>query len=300
NAKRPKINIEEPFETPAGTQWALANKIPDINKMGNVQGIIGFVIDITHQKNLESKLKESEAMYRKAYIKEEFYKDLLAHDMKNILQGILMGLELNKFLLEKYQDDELINNIRLMKEQIFKGTHLISNIMKFSNINGAGFVLKNINLNTILEKSIDSIKNQTFYHPRDLNIKIHSFSKNIIVQASDFLSAVFDNLLLNAIIHNKNPVIEIQIHISRQLKNATDYIRIEFIDNGVGIEDERKEIIFMRGYSEERTIHGSGLGLSLVRGIIKNYKGEIWVEDRIKGEPSKGSKFILLIPEVRK
>ncbi|MHA1783302.1 MAG: PAS domain-containing protein, partial [Promethearchaeota archaeon] len=93
NAKRPKINIEEPFETPAGTQWALANKIPDINKMGNVQGIIGFVIDITHQKNLESKLKESEAMYRKAYIKEEFYKDLLAHDMKNILQGILMGLE---------------------------------------------------------------------------------------------------------------------------------------------------------------------------------------------------------------
>ena len=41
-----------------------------------------------------------------------------------------------------------------------------------------------------------------------------------------------------------------------------------------------------------------GLGLALVKKIIDNYNGKIWVEDRVKGDHSKGSNFVLLIPEV--
>ena len=41
-----------------------------------------------------------------------------------------------------------------------------------------------------------------------------------------------------------------------------------------------------------------GLGLSLVRKIIANYKGHIWVEDKVLGDYKKGSNFIILIPEV--
>ncbi len=298
NNKRPKIYIEEPFETPIGTRWALANKFPAIDNKGNVQGIMGIVIDITDRKNLESKLKESEALYRKAYMKEEFYKDLLAHDMKNILQGILMGLEVNESLLKEHRDQELlINNINFLKEQVLKGTHLISNVMKFSTLNGARFEFKSMDLCAVLRRSINSLKNQI--SSRDLDISVKLYSKNIMIRGNDFLSDIFDNILLNAVMHNKNYLVEIQIHISKEKKNATDYIKIEFIDNGMGIEDERKEKIFMRGYSEEKTIHSSGLGLSLVRRIVHNYDGEIWVEDRIQGDPSKGSKFILLIPEWR-
>jgi signal transduction histidine kinase len=40
-----------------------------------------------------------------------------------------------------------------------------------------------------------------------------------------------------------------------------------------------------------------GLGLSLVKKIIDSYKGQIWVEDKIKGDFTKGSNFIILIPE---
>ena len=42
------------------------------------------------------------------------------------------------------------------------------------------------------------------------------------------------------------------------------------------------------------------MGLSLVKRIIESYEGEIWVEDRIIGDHSKGSNFIILIPQVRK
>ena len=40
-----------------------------------------------------------------------------------------------------------------------------------------------------------------------------------------------------------------------------------------------------------------GFGLTLVKKIIESYKGEIWIEDRVKGDYSHGSNFIFLIPE---
>ncbi|MHA1726923.1 MAG: ATP-binding protein, partial [Promethearchaeota archaeon] len=72
------------------------------------------------------------------------------------------------------------------------------------------------------------------------------------------------------------------INITRE-KTDEDCILIEFVDNGKGIEDERKESIFLRGTTDKGTIHGMGIGLSLVKMIIDGYKGKIWVEDRIKG-----------------
>jgi len=47
-------------------------------------------------------------------------------------------------------------------------------------------------------------------------------------------------------------------------------------------------------------MRGMGLGLSLVKKIIESYHGQIWVEDRVKGDSTRGSNFVLLIPEVKK
>ena len=90
-------------------------------------------------------------------------------------------------------------------------------------------------------------------------------------------------------------------HISDKRSNLSDGTSLdhmEFIDNGVGIEDSRKKIVFQRGYGDEKSIHGMGLGLSLVQKIIDNYNGKIWVEDRVNGDYTKGSNFVILIPEV--
>ena len=41
-----------------------------------------------------------------------------------------------------------------------------------------------------------------------------------------------------------------------------------------------------------------GIGLSLVKKILENFEGKIWVEDKIKGDYDEGSKFVVLLPEV--
>ncbi len=64
NSGKPKLNIEESFETEQGTRWLITNKIPYINENGENIGIIGFSMDITEKKKAEQELKESEAKYR--------------------------------------------------------------------------------------------------------------------------------------------------------------------------------------------------------------------------------------------
>ena len=81
--------------------------------------------------------------------------------------------------------------------------------------------------------------------------------------------------------------------------NKKKLIKLEFIDNGIGIFDENKESIFQKGYKRDKKVRGMGIGLSLVKKIIKSYNGKIWVENRIKDDYEQGSNFVILIPELK-
>ena len=59
-----------------------------------------------------------------------------------------------------------------------------------------------------------------------------------------------------------------------------------------------KEVVFKSVIKHRDKVKGMGLGLLLVKRILDNYNGEIWVEDKIKGDYTKGTNFIILIPEV--
>jgi signal transduction histidine kinase len=108
---------------------------------------------------------------------------------------------------------------------------------------------------------------------------------------------VFENILINAVKYNSNQIVEILIKVSKQEYKRANYIKIEFIDNGIGIPHKKKKLIFKGGNNNLKGGKGMGLGLSLVKKIIESYKGKVWVENRIKRKTLKGSNFILLIPE---
>jgi PAS domain S-box-containing protein len=267
-----------------------------IKEKGKIRYIASFR-DITKRTLTEQKLRESESLYRMAYDRANFYKDLFAHDMNNILQAILSGLQLSEIIFDDpNKHEDLKTNLRIMKNQIIRGSNLISNVRKLSQLEEIEMTLKKIEICNILKNLISTIKNT--YQTKNLNIQVQSIGKKLHVQADDFLVDVFENILINSVRHNRNPSVEITVRISRAQKNSVNYLKMEFQDNSKGVANTRKETIFQRGYTEEKSVHGMGLGLSLVNKIIKNYNGEIWVEDRIKGDHSKGSNFVLLIPEV--
>jgi len=256
---------------------------------------------VKYQTQLESlveertiKLKKSEEKYRKAYHRAEFYKDLFAHDINNILQSLLSGIQVCEVTLDN--PSETRDSLNIMKTQVMRGSNLVSNIYNLSKLEESEMPLRKRAVCKVLKKSIISVKK--IDRERSLNIQFDFDDDELFILGNDLLEIVFDNILNNAIKHNKNATIEIKIKISKQERTHVNYLKIEFLDNGKGVSDTRKEIIFNRGKREIKNIYGMGLGLSLLKKIIETYNGEIWVEDRVKGDYLKGSNFILLIPEV--
>ena len=147
----------------------------------------------------------------------------------------------------------------------------------------------------MLLKSIDYIVKA--YNEKELDVQLDCPDSNIYVSANDLLQDVFENILINAVKYNENAKISIFIKISRNSEKGQNYIKFEFMDNGIGIEDKKKSFIFKPGNGESKNSKGMGLGLSLVSKIIDYYKGKIWVEDKIEGDYSQGSNFIILLPE---
>jgi len=261
------------------------------------QKVLALEKETVERKQVEEVLLESEKKYREAYNRAEFYKDLFAHDINNILQGILSGEELIELYLDNPENLRILKkNIRAIKEQIFRGAELVSNIRKISQLEEVEPTYKPIDILNLLKKTIEFVN--TTYKERDITIQIDSINKKLFIQANNLLEDVFENILINAIKHNKNTLVEIIVKISKEQRGGTKYIKIEFLDNGNGIEDNRKKSIFQRGYSKDKRIYGIGLGLLLVKKILETYKGKIWVEDRVKGDYTKGSNFVILIPEV--
>ncbi|MCK4370675.1 MAG: PAS domain S-box protein, partial [Candidatus Lokiarchaeota archaeon] len=263
---------------------------------GNITHYQGIVSDITDHKNADEALKLSEKKYRKAYNRANFYKDIFGHDINNILHIINSSAELISYHLGDSEKSKVIEDIsNIIKKQVERGAKLVSNVNTLSQLEEESIHTKPTEICKLMQNSIDFLTKT--YDDKKIIVNDVCEEDHLIANANDLLQDVFDNILINSIKYNENPTIEIVIKVSKTLVDRKKFIKMEFSDNGIGVPDDRKEIIFKRGNRELKGSKGMGIGLSLVKKIMKGYDGKIWVEDKVKGDYSQGSNFILLIPE---
>jgi len=174
---------------------------------------------------------------------------MLKHDLKNALATALMSLE-------------------LMEEGVIGPEKVKSSIMRALEILEHSVIeeLKPVDIEEMIKKASSGI---------NAEIKIEG---NCTILADDSLYTVFYNIFENAVKHGKATRIDITI-----AEKGRD-CEVRIADNGVGIPDEIKEKIF-EGYSTG----GTGTGLKTIREILKNFNGEIWVEDN----PGGGAIFVV-------
>ena len=298
---KPEYHIIEPQLQADGKQaWLDTNKIPLHNSKGEVVGILCTYEDITERVNSEIALKNSEKKYKEAYNRAEFYKDVFAHDVSNILQGILSSVELCRFNIKfntskSKKTIDLDSLLDIIEDQVNRGSNLVSNIRKISSIDNVKRNLEKIEVCEILKSSIRNIKKN--FPKRKLEFSFENNYNKLYVRANHLIRDIFINILYNAVKHNSRSIVKVEIEISKEILNGESLIRFQFKDNGVGIRDSQKLSIFQTSSIESQSFNRLGLGLSLVKKLIENYSGKIWVEDRIEGDSSQGSNFILLLKE---
>ena len=289
-ANTEESTIFEAFFPPMNTYFQITVLSP---KKGD---FITIFEDISERKKAERKLKNSEEKYRKAYERANLYKDLLTHDVNNIISVIQGATQL--YSLQKNNPEKRDEMVEIVSNSTNKANRLIANIRTLFQIEeDVDVSLKSVDvlnyLNDAIKFTIDCFKG------REVHITVDTPSNNIIAHANALLINVFENILNNGVKYNDNPSVEITIKISKEQKSGRNFIKIEFIDNGIGISDEFKETIFQKDHINTKGGKGLGFGLSVVKKLIKIYKGKIWIEDRIEGKYLEGSNFIVLIPVSR-
>ena len=114
-----------------------------------------------------------------------------------------------------------------------------------------------------------------------------------MMMGNELLEDVFHNILDNAVEYDQHDRVEVEVAMSAV--EDGNYGKIEFKDHGPGVPDELKERIFTRWERGDKSVFATGLGLMLVKQIVDMCGGSVWVEDRVRGDRSAGSTFVVLL-----
>ena len=218
-----------------------------------------------------------------SYIREKQFSSDVSHELRTPVSVILTE---SQYSLE-YADtlEEAKDSFSVIQRQAKKMSELINQIMELSKIEKQIIIpTKKINFSEIIEKILLDYKNLI----DKKNIKISKeIEENIFITGDKIMiERLLDNLLNNAMKFTKN---EIKIKLYSENENCI----LEVEDNGIGMSEEFKNLIWGRFYqindSRNKKINkGFGLGLFLVSKIIEQHNAVISVESEL----NKGTKFI--------
>jgi PAS domain S-box-containing protein len=211
--------------------------------------------------------------------KANLYLDILVHDINN---ANLASLGYGELLIEMLSGKEKEVAGKLI-EGVLKSREVIRNLDTIRHIQERKFDFKVINLDTLIKQEIR-------HYP---SASIDYAGCSTLVMADDLLAEVLTNLIGNSAKFG-GPGVKIDIHVQECPDNC---VKISISDEGPGVPDELKSVIFVRFQTGEEKGSGKGLGLFIAKTLIERYGGKIWVEDRIKGDSSCGAAFVFTLPK---
>lgn len=210
----------------------------------------------------------------------------ITHQVKTPISNIRMYSDtiINNDL-SKEQEKEFLN---VISNQVDKLEFLMDSLTKMSKLE-TNLIVLNKESSKFME-CIEKAKEQVRPLAEKKNIEIEIMGENCIIQYDKkwTLEAIC-NILENAIKYtNQNG--QIRIH----LEKLEDFLKIDIIDNGIGIDEENINNIFKRFFRERKVhnIEGVGIGLYLSKNIIENQNGYI----KVKSKVNKGTTFSVFLP----
>ncbi len=222
----------------------------------------------------------------------ELFTDVLSHDIKNFNQAILGYLDLLRMKIGPSDTSGLIDKIA---EQVMNTSWLASNVRTMSRVTFGDVELSKVDIGAVI---LECEKSVTQYYPGRKIVLKHEVQSGIYyTEADELIREIFINILTNAVKYDPHEPLELDISVETKLEGHRRSWVVSFADQGRGIPDEMKGVIFDR-FSKAAKKRGSGLGLHIVMTLAKRYGGKVWVEDRVPGDFSKGAMFRVELPAV--
>lgn len=216
----------------------------------------------------------------------EQYINLASHDLQEPNRTVISFLTNLERKYESQLDDKGKKYIQFATEGAYKMRKIILDLLEYSKINKSG-IIENVNLND----TIDEIEEQFKERITETNFLITYTDLPTIKNDSELIQIIFKNLIDNAIKFKKEKE---PATITIEAKEKKDNWIFKISDNGIGFEPEYYDKIFVLFQKLNNTNHqGTGSGLAIVKKIVTNLGGTIWVHSEV----NKGSNFFLRLPK---
>jgi len=262
----------------------------------NLEGkdhLIGLGIDITNRKQLEDNLRQSQKMESIGTLAGG-----IAHDFNNILSGIIGYTELSKDNVPK--NSPVVNYLNNALKLTNRAGDLVSQILAFSRKNVDEE--KPIDIAPILKEALKLLRS-TLPSTIEIEKNIDESSAVLIGDPSSIHQIVM-NLVTNAAQSIKKDTGIIRISLTSERLDETDlaennhatpgmFIKLTVQDNGSGIDPSSINHIFDPFFTTKEVGKGTGMGLSVVHGIVTAHGGLIKVNSVL----NKGTTFNVFIPK---
>jgi two-component system NtrC family sensor kinase len=206
----------------------------------------------------------------------------IAHEINNPLGGILLyGTNLIKKIPK---EGPLHEGLEVIINETMRCKHIIQDLLEFSRDKPPSKAVANIN--DIIEKTLSILENE--FRLKHIHIKRDLLNEmpEILLDASQ-LEQVFVNLLINAVEATQaGGAVSIRSYLGPERERA----RVEISDTGCGIAPEHMTNIFEPFFSTKPK--GTGLGLAVSYGIVRNHQGTIWATSQL----GQGTCFTIELP----
>lgn len=245
--------------------------------------------DITDEVMYNRKLEELIKMQDEIYVN-------VSHELKTPLNVMYSANQLMDVYLKsnsiKTNKEKLINYNNIIKQNCYRLTKLINNIVDLSKSKSGQLMLNlcNVDIVEVIENIVQSVSE--YVKSKELKISFYTNVKaKVIACDSDKIERIMLNLISNAIKFS-DPNSEIFVNVL----SKEETVEITVKDMGIGIEKQNLDYIFKKFYQEDKSLsrnaEGSGIGLSLVKSLVELHGGNISVESEV----NKGSIFKVELP----
>ena len=257
-------------------------------------GGAAFVLDITERRKLEAQLRQAEKMEAVGQLSGG-----IAHDFNNILAVILANAEASLKNISK-DEDQTRNSLK----EIISASQHAKNVVKQLLLFARKTEIKKmpIKINVLVRNALTLVR-ATLPSTIDIHsyiservgtiyadpTQINQIMLNLCTNATHAMEEAGGSIKINLI---NLTLDETSIILYENLKPGK-YVQLTVADTGHGIKQEHKKQLFEPYFTTKPVDKGTGLGLAVIHGIVKDLKGGIFVES----EPGQGTIFKILFPQ---
>jgi PAS domain S-box-containing protein len=287
---KPHASDDDLFWRKDGTSFPVEYTSAPMHDEGKLVGAVVVFNDITERREADEQLSEQRKELERSNAELQQFAYVASHDLQEPLRMVASYTQL---LAKRYKGklgtdaDEFIH---FAVDGAQRMQTLINDLLAYSRVGTRGKPFESVNMNDVLNVAKANLK-----------VAIEESGAEVVVEQLPTIDAdrtqmiqLMQNLIGNAI-KFRRPERPPRVTVGATRAETSDSWHFTVADNGIGIDPEHHErifVIFQRLHTREH-YQGTGIGLAVCRKIVERHEGKIWVDSR-EGE---GSTFHFTLPE---